>query len=362
MSGRDCAQGTVIQAAARSKRKHGRRLCGAAVFAAALVASAMCTHGEITVLEPAAKGPGDTLALTILPGETQAAAALGGGQRQFVAIFIETLAHRCFDSRYIGVRQALFPAAERIDFFFRAFFAKRRIRFRQTAQAGALNPVVVQIVIDKAAEFAERFARVGDQVFIADLDVVGRELAAMGAALVNHPLPIQRSRHQAFGLAAVPGQRSEAPHFLERERNVAAVADDVHKKRVGQVALHALDVQHTVGIVHRPALHLLAPCHRVHDDTDEVSPGAAVVQDARRQLLRIEAGAPETLAAEPGFDELFAVRAAFHGAEAGNQSPVNWQKPAVNGKPAGRQQHVVKQVRPRAVAAHYEDRSIFAIA
>jgi hypothetical protein len=50
-----------------------------AVAAAALLACVMCIHGETTVVEPAAKGPSDTLALTIVPdgGEAAAAAALG---------------------------------------------------------------------------------------------------------------------------------------------------------------------------------------------------------------------------------------------------------------------------------------------
>jgi len=55
-------------------RRHARRLRGEAVLAA-LVACATCTHGEVTVLEPAAKPPSGALTLTILPGE--AAAELG---------------------------------------------------------------------------------------------------------------------------------------------------------------------------------------------------------------------------------------------------------------------------------------------
>ena len=51
--------------------RSARRLHGAALLAA-LVACATCTHGDITVVEPAAKGPGDTLALTIVPGEAGA--------------------------------------------------------------------------------------------------------------------------------------------------------------------------------------------------------------------------------------------------------------------------------------------------
>jgi hypothetical protein len=60
-------------------RRDAGLLRGAAVFAVALVASAMCTHGEITVVEPAAKPPNDTLAITFLPdGEDGAAAAALG--------------------------------------------------------------------------------------------------------------------------------------------------------------------------------------------------------------------------------------------------------------------------------------------
>jgi len=55
-------------------RKDARRLGGAAVLAT-LLACATCSHGEITVLEPAAKPPSSALTLTILPGE--AAAELG---------------------------------------------------------------------------------------------------------------------------------------------------------------------------------------------------------------------------------------------------------------------------------------------
>ncbi len=65
--------------ATHTARNGVSRLGGVAVLGAALVASAMCTHGEITVVEPAAQGPNDTLALTILPdGEDAAAAAALG--------------------------------------------------------------------------------------------------------------------------------------------------------------------------------------------------------------------------------------------------------------------------------------------
>jgi len=58
--------------------RSARRLRSAALLAA-LLACATCTHGDITVVEPAAKGPNDSLALTIVPdGEDAAAAAALG--------------------------------------------------------------------------------------------------------------------------------------------------------------------------------------------------------------------------------------------------------------------------------------------
>jgi hypothetical protein len=57
-------------------RRDAGLLRGATVLAA-LLACAACKHGEITVVEPAAKPPGSAFTLTILPGESQAAAELG---------------------------------------------------------------------------------------------------------------------------------------------------------------------------------------------------------------------------------------------------------------------------------------------
>ena len=163
------------------------------------------------------------------PRVLQIAATLGGGQRKFVAGFLQAFADRILDRGDFVLRKAFFPAAQRIDFFFNAFFAERGVRLRQAPQAGALNLIVVQIVIDKAAELAERLAGVRDQILVVDLNVIGRKLAAVGAPPMNHPFPIKRSRYQAIGLAAVPRQGSEPTHFFQRERNVTSVSDYVHK-------------------------------------------------------------------------------------------------------------------------------------
>lgn len=62
--------------ARRAPRRNARRLGGLAALAAVTLCLT-CKYGEVTVIEPAAKPPGSGLTLTILPGETQAAAELG---------------------------------------------------------------------------------------------------------------------------------------------------------------------------------------------------------------------------------------------------------------------------------------------
>ena len=56
-------------------RGDGWRFGGPAALIAALLCLT-CNYGDVTVIEPAAAPPSDTLSLTVLPGETQAAAAL----------------------------------------------------------------------------------------------------------------------------------------------------------------------------------------------------------------------------------------------------------------------------------------------
>ena len=65
------------RAARVATRGVARRLGPAAVLAAAVTASAMCTHGDIAVIEPPAKPPPSALTLTILPGDPETAAQLG---------------------------------------------------------------------------------------------------------------------------------------------------------------------------------------------------------------------------------------------------------------------------------------------
>src|ERR1017187_9475034 len=108
----------------------------------------------------------------------------------------------------------------------------------------------------------------------------------------------------------------------------------MQKDRVWYVALHLLNAHYVVRIVQSPALHLLILGQRIHDGADEVAPGAAFVQDVRRQGCGVESVSPKALAPHPGREDLFAVRAAYHGAKARNQLLVKRQITPMDGKPA----------------------------
>src|ERR1700722_3621549 len=76
----------------------------------------------------------------------------------------------------------------------------------------------------------------------------------------------------------------------------------------------------------------------------------------------VEVGSAETLAAEPSSEELFAIAAARHGTELGNQRLVDRQGTAVNGESSGGEQHVVEEIGSRAMTADHEDGAAGAVA
>src|SRR5208283_3564897 len=152
------------------------------------------------------------------------------------------------------------------------------------------------------------------------------------ASVAHHPLPVEGGSDEAVGFAAIPRQRSESSHFFERESDVAAVADDMHEQGVRDVLFYALAVQNIIGVVNRPAANVLLLCDRVHHDTNEISASLALVQNAVRELLRRQSGAPETLAAQPCGHDFFPIGAALHRAITWDQNLVDRQVAAIDGK------------------------------
>src|SRR5271168_3652204 len=135
----------------------------------------------------------------------------------------------------------------------------------------------------------------------------------------------------------------------------------MQKNRVRNTRLQSLHVKNIIGVVGSPALESLTFGDRVHNHSDEISSVAAVIQDARRQLVGIQSSSPKTLAAHPRREKFLAIAAMFHGTKPWNQRLKNGQRTAVNGKTACRQQHVIEQVRSRTVAAHHKDRTTLAV-
>src|SRR5271156_4151480 len=76
----------------------------------------------------------------------------------------------------------------------------------------------------------------------------------------------------------------------------------------------------------------------------------------------VEVGSAETLAAEPGLEELLAVAAARHGTESGNQRLVDRQRTAVDGESSGGEKHVVEEIGTGAMTSDHEDGAAGAVA
>src|SRR5208283_5322086 len=107
-------------------------------------------------------------------------------------------------------------------------------------------------MIDELSQFAESLMWIGDQVLVADLDVIGGKQASGGASAAHHPLPVEGGSDQAVGFVSIPWQRVEALHFFKRQCNVAAVADDVHEQGIRNVPFYAPEVQHVIAVVESP--------------------------------------------------------------------------------------------------------------
>ncbi len=130
----------------------------------------------------------------------------------------------------------------------------------------------------------------------------------------------------------MPRQRLESFHFLQGERDVPTIADDVNEKRFGQVGFHPRDVQDIIGIVHRIAMRFLTAGDLIHDDANKISAGSALLEDPGVDLFRHQAGPAETFAAEPGLHHFPAVFQLVEFAEYRDEHLVDGQVPAVNSK------------------------------
>src|SRR5207248_3095863 len=138
--------------------------------------------------------------------------------------------------------------------------------------------VVVEILIQKFAESAERLLGIKNQVFVMNLEVIRRHGTAVVAAFANHPLPIQSGSLEA-ARSAVPGKRLKTTHSFQRESDIPAVADDVDEESGGDVGLDLRHEEDVVGVVDGPAIHILVTSDLVHGESNEITAGTAFAQN-----------------------------------------------------------------------------------
>jgi hypothetical protein len=71
-------------------------------------------------------------------------------------------------------------------------------------------------------------------------------------------------------------------------------------------------------------------------------------------MFGFKARSPKTLAAKPYLYYFLATLEPVQVPEARDQHLINWQISSVDGEAAPREQHVIKQICPGAVATHYK--------
>ena len=80
-------------------------------------------------------------------------------------------------------------------------------------------------MLDKVTQDSKSFARLRNQVFEPDFDVVVTQPAARFAASPDHPLPVQTGHHDTRRL--IPGRTFDIAQLVRRQRHVPAIANNV---------------------------------------------------------------------------------------------------------------------------------------
>jgi hypothetical protein len=92
-----------------------------------------------------------------------------------------------------------------------------------------------------------------------------------------------------------------------------------------------------------------------HRNSQEISAALAVLKDLRAQIVPTETGPPEGLAPQPELQQLFPIVRNSGVAGYLNHLRVHEGTSVIKGKPAGREQAVVKECGAGPVAANHKD-------
>src|SRR5271154_3470571 len=105
----------------------------------------------------------------------------------------------------------------------------------------------------------------------------------------------------------VPPERTQPVHLGQRQRDVAAVPDNVNEQRIGNFPFDGGNMQDVVRIINRPPFSAVLASHLAQNNSEKVSTVAAFIVNLGANFFRPEPATPELLAAQPKLHQLLAV-------------------------------------------------------
>src|SRR5207253_4188977 len=143
--------------------------------------------------------------------------------RQFIACFLQQVAHHALDLCHLGWREHYFPAPDRICFLLLAIAAERGVGIAQRSLSVLLDAVVVEIMFNERGQACQRFMRLLNHVLIMDFHIIAAQALPILAALAYDPTPEDRGSEQAAFL--VPWQRFDPADAIKGNGHIATIAN-----------------------------------------------------------------------------------------------------------------------------------------
>src|ERR1700687_4314790 len=182
--------------------------------------------------------------------------------------------------------------------------------------------------------------------------VIGAQRLTVPLALAYNPSP-EDSGHQE-GAAAVPWQWTNPADAVQGGGDVAAIANNVDDKRIGNHFLDQRKIEQVQWRTFGPAPDTLFARDGFHHDAQEVAGIMAIFHHALFDLLGIESGTLKQFAGEIGVEQLAAGAATGYVGEAHAEQGGGVSLRVISGEPSGGKQRVVEELGSRASAAQHK--------
>ena len=141
-------------------------------------------------------------------------------------------------------------------------------------------------MINEAGKLRQSILRIRDQLFETHFDVIVAQFRAVRPSLANHPIPVESRDH--CGGSAVPPLPPHVSELGSRQRNVAAIANNMHNQGIRNRLFDPIEIEQMLRGAIGPAAHVLAASHFAHHNSQKISTVFAFGNDLCPDGFRVQ--------------------------------------------------------------------------